>query len=172
MVDQFLAVTGEMKFADTVQANVGDLAVRGSDRRVDRAERGGRGGHAGVARVLYNRAYKAVPLQLPRLDSTVNYWLSISGKERQGVRDLHQLRTAQPEEPVQHLRRRRVATGPISSPGKDALTGAMSAPASGNYYFLAIDTDGHTAFAATYHQFCLLTKEAKKNGVNIGTCNA
>ena len=48
----------------------------------------------------------------------------------------------------------------------------MTAPKSDYYYFLAIDTKGKTAFAKTYHEFCLLTKQAKANGVSISVCNA
>src|SRR5258706_15849492 len=114
---------------------------------------------AGVARVLYNRAYKSFPCHCLGLDSTVNYWLRVTGKE---PLDSGQINTAlmhDPNNPYNTYDKPGLPPGPISSPGKEALSAAMTAPASANYYFLAIDKDGHTAFAATYGDFCAKTRQ-------------
>jgi len=173
MVEQFLAVTGEMKFVDTVQASFGISPYEGLiAASIAQKEAMFAADMPGVARVLYNRAYKDYACNCLGLDSTVNYWLIISGQEAKESGDLTNSQLHDPKNPYNTYDKAGLPPGPISSPGKDALTGAMTAPASNNYYFLAIDTAGHTAFASTYHQFCQLTKEAKRNGVNIGICNA
>jgi peptidoglycan lytic transglycosylase G len=124
----------------------------------------------GVARVLYNRAYKTFPCHCLGLDSTVNYWLRITGKTAKSSGQLTQSELHDPNNPYNTYDKPGLPPGPISNPGNDALSAAANPPASNNYYFLAIDTAGHTAFAATYADFCKKTREAKAAGVSIGVC--
>jgi UPF0755 protein len=125
----------------------------------------------GIARVLYNRAYGgAFPCGCLGLDSTVNYWLRISGKEAKASGSLTNAQMHDPNNPYNTYDKPGLPVGPISNPGNDALKGAMSPPKSNFFYFLAIDKAGHTAFAATYADFCKKTREAKANGVSIGVC--
>jgi UPF0755 protein len=127
----------------------------------------------GIARVLYNRAYSGkFPCDCLGLDSTVNYWLRITGKEAKASGALTTSQLHDPNNPYNTYDLKGLPIGPISNPGADALKGAMTAPKNEFYYFLAIDQAGHTAFASTYPDFCKKTKEAKANGVNIGVCNA
>jgi len=173
MVGQFLAVTGELKFDVTAQSAFGispyEALIAAS---IAQKEAKFTADMPGVARVLYNRAYKEYNCHCLGLDSTVNYWLIVSGKEAKESGDLTNSQLHDPTNPYNTYDKPGLPPTPISNPGKDALTGAITAPASNNYYFLAIDTAGHTQFASTYHQFCQLTHQAKANGVNIGTCNA
>jgi peptidoglycan lytic transglycosylase G len=124
----------------------------------------------GVARVLYNRAYKNFPCHCLGLDSTVNYWLRITGRVAKDSGQLTNSELHDPNNPYNTYDKPGLPPGPISNPGNDALGAAANPPASGNYYFLAIDTAGHTAFAATYADFCKKTREAKAAGVSIGVC--
>ncbi len=125
----------------------------------------------GIARVLYNRAYGgAFPCGCLQLDSTVNYWLRVTGKEAKASGSLTNSQLHDPNDPYNTHDKPGLPIGPISNPGPEALKGAMSAPKSNFYYFLAIDKEGHTAFAATYTDFCKKTREAKNNGVSIGVC--
>jgi UPF0755 protein len=125
----------------------------------------------GVARVLYNRAYSgAFPCSCLGLDSTVNYWLRVTGKEAKASGSLTNGQMHDPNNPYNTYDKPGLPIGPISNPGGDALKGAMIAPKSNFFYFLAIDKAGHTAFAATYADFCKKTREAKANGVSIGVC--
>ena len=126
----------------------------------------------GIARVLYNRAYGTFPCNCLGLDSTVNYWLRVTGKVALDSGHLSDTQLHDPKNPYNTYDTKGLPIGPISNPGADALKGAMTAPKSNNYYFLAIDKAGHTAFAATYADFCKKTKEAKNNGVSIGVCVA
>jgi UPF0755 protein len=126
---------------------------------------------AGVARVLYNRAYSGkFPCNCLGLDSEVNYWLRLSGKQAQASGSLTNSQIHDPNDPYNTHDKPGLPLGPISNPGRDALSGAMSPPTSSNLYFLTIDTQGHEAFATTYAAFCAQTRTAKANGVNISTC--
>ncbi len=124
----------------------------------------------GVARVLYNRAYKDFPCHCLGLDSTVNYWLRISGKTPKSSGQLTNTEMHDPNNPYNTYDKPGLPPGPISNPGEAALTGAINPPSTNYLYFLAIDTAGHTAFAATYADFCKKTHQAKAAGVSIGVC--
>ncbi len=170
MVQQFLTVTGDLKFADTVQPlglSPYEALIAASITQVEAVFPQDM---AGVARVLYNRAYKTFNCNCLGLDSTVNYWLRVTGKEPLDSGQIDTKLMHDPNNPYNTYDKPGLPPGPISNPGKDALTAAMSPAASGNYYFLAIDKAGHTAFAATYSDFCAKTRQAKANGVSIGTC--
>lgn len=109
---------------------------------------------AKVARVIYNRLEKDMPLQL---DSTVAYAL--------GVTDLtlsaEQLKTASP---YNTYLRRGLPPRPINSPGEAAIEAALT-PAKGKWlYFVLVDPRSReTAFARTYAQFLELKREYQAN---------
>jgi UPF0755 protein len=124
---------------------------------------------AKVSRVLYNRAYGTkFPCNCLQLDSTVNYWLRISGKSAKPSQDLLNSELHNPNDPYNTHDKPGLPIGPISSPGNDALTGAMNPPTdpqSRSYvFFLAIDKAGHCAFATTNDEFEKLKVTARKNG--------
>jgi UPF0755 protein len=174
MVQQFLTVTGDMKFADTVQSafNISpyEALIAASIAQVEAMFPEDM---PGVARVIYNRAYSGkFACSCLGLDSAVNYWLRITGKEAKDSGSLTYAQIHDKNNPYNTHDLPGLPPSPISNPGKEALTGAMTAPKSGYLYFLAIDTAGHTAFATTYHEFCQKTHEAKANGVSISTCTA
>ena len=121
---------------------------------------------AGIARVLYNRVYGgSFPCSCLQLDSTVNYWLRISGHDPKSSKDLTHSELHNPKDPYNTHDVKGMPIGPISNPGADALKGAMSPPKNGNLYFVAIDKAGHTAFATTFAQHEQNILLAKKNGV-------
>ncbi|TAK69541.1 MAG: endolytic transglycosylase MltG [Actinomycetota bacterium] len=112
------------------------------------------GDYPKVARVIYNRLAKGMPLQL---DSTVNYAL--------GTTDLQlsadQLRTASPYNTYVH---RGLPPGPINSPGAEAIEAALE-PAQGNWlYFVTVDPKtGETKFTANYDEFLAFKQEYRAN---------
>jgi UPF0755 protein len=125
----------------------------------------------GIARVIYNRAYGgAFPCGCLQLDSAINYWLRLTGKETKESGSLTNTQLHDPNNPYNTHDKPGLPIGPISNPGPEALKGAMSPPKSNFFYFLTIDKAGHTAFATTYAEFCKKTHEAKNNGVSIGVC--
>jgi UPF0755 protein len=121
---------------------------------------------ANIARVLYNRAYGGkFPCNCLQLDSTVNYWLRISGKTAKQSQDLLHSELHNPADPYNTHDKPGLPIGPISNPGNSALLGAMNAPKNTFVYFVAIDKQGHTAFATTLAQHNANIAIAKKNGV-------
>ena len=121
---------------------------------------------AGIARVLYNRAYSGkFPCSCLQLDSTVNYWLRISGQTPKSSKDLTNADLHNAKDPYNTHDVAGLPIGPISNPGADALTGAMNPPKNGYLYFVAVDKDGHTKFATTEAEHEANIAEAKKNGV-------
>ena len=121
---------------------------------------------AGIARVLYNRAYGGkFPCSCLQLDSTVNYWLRITGQQPKSSKDLTVSDLHNPNDPYNTHDKPGLPIGPISNPGEDALKAAMSPPKNGYVYFVAIDKEGHTAFATTEQEHAANIALAKKNGV-------
>ncbi len=77
---------------------------------------------AGIARVLYNRAYGGkFPCACLQLDSTVNYWLRISGQTPKSSKDLTVTDLHNPKDPYNTHDKPGLPIGPISNPGADAL---------------------------------------------------
>ncbi len=121
---------------------------------------------AKIARVLYNRAYTGkFPCSCLGLDSTVNYWLRISGKTAKESKELLKSELHNPDDPYNTYDKPGLPIGPISNPGNSALVGAVNAPKTNDFYFVAIDKEGHTAFATTFAQHNANIAIAKKNGV-------
>ena len=108
-----------------------------------------------VARVIYNRLQKGMPLQL---DSTVNYVL----KQRSGHLSKAQTRIESPYNTYLHAG---LPPTPIDSPGQVALEAALQ-PAAGDWiYFITVDKSGKAAFTSSYDEFLRLKSEAQRNGV-------
>jgi UPF0755 protein len=167
MVNKFNSVNGEMKFADKVQSDrhispyEGLVVASIAQAEAPLADDMGK-----VARVLYNRVYGgSFPCGCLQLDSTVNYWLRISGKEAQSSKDLTDSQLHDRTDPYNTHDLPGLPIGPISNPGKEALQGAM-APVTGAWlYFVTIDKAGHTAFSNTFAEHQQNISLAKKNGV-------
>lgn len=122
---------------------------------------------AKVARVAYNRAYKKdMPLQF---DVTANYWLLKQGKPTKTSSQMTESELDDPTNPYNTGKSSRgLPAGPISNPGKAALQGAME-PATGDWlFFVAIDKEGHSAFAATDAEHMANIRKACEAGVLSG----
>jgi UPF0755 protein len=166
MVSQFLTVTGGLRFADRVQA---ELHVSPYEALVvaslSQAEAGVAEDLPKISRVAYNRAYKAkMPLQF---DVTANYWLQLNGKPTKPSGSLSAAELNDPANPYNTGNVVGLPIGPINNPGEAALKGALE-PAVGNWlFFVAIDTQGHSAFADTSQQHDANVKQACRNGVKL-----
>jgi UPF0755 protein len=162
----------KLDFANQVQHNLNispyEALVAASIAQVEAT---GAADMAGVSRVLYNRAYTGkFPCSCLGLDSEVNYWLRISGKQAKDSGNLTVSQLHDPNDPYNTHDKPGLPIGPISNPGADALTGAMNPPkgAFSNYfYFLTVDKQGKTAFAGNAAQFQQIRQQACKNGINI-----
>jgi UPF0755 protein len=121
---------------------------------------------ANIARVMYNRAYgKKFPCSCLQVDAAVNYWLRLQGKSIKQSQDLLKSEIHNLSNPYNTHDKPGLPVGPISSPGDAAIQGAMAPPKNDYLYFVAIDKEGHTAFATTLAQHDANIAIAKKNGV-------
>ena len=120
-----------------------------------------------VARVLYNRAYTGnFPCGCLQLDSTVNYWLRLTGKDAKSSDKLLESELHDPKNPYNYDVKG-MAVGPISNPGDVALRGAMSPKKSSYYFFVTVNEKGAMAYGETYEDHRANIQEACKNGIPI-----
>jgi UPF0755 protein len=169
MVARFLDVATQIDFVNTVNNNLGGVSpyealVAASIAQVEGVTVDDFGK---ISRTLYNRAYGTFDCNCLGLDSEVNYWLRISGKEAQPSDKLTMAQLHDASDPYNTHDKPGLPIGPISNPGKDALQGAMSPPAGKWTYFLTIDKQGHMGFATTLSGFNALKSQACKNGIPI-----
>ncbi|SIN43491.1 endolytic transglycosylase MltG [Micromonospora cremea] len=165
MVDNFLSVTGEMKFADRVQKErkvspyealiVSSLA---------QAEAGNKDDLGKVARVAYNRVYGEFNCNCLEMDVTVNYYLESIGKPTKTSAQMTAAELDDPKNPYNRKLPGLIPT-PINNPGKQALEGAMAPPPGKWLYFVAIDKEGHSAFAETYEGHQRNEAKAREAGI-------
>ncbi|WP_435206383.1 endolytic transglycosylase MltG [Micromonospora sp. bgisy143] len=166
MVDNFLSVTGEMKFADRVQKERGGVSPYEAliVASLAQAEAGNKDDLGKVARVAYNRAYGEFPCNCLEMDVTVNYWLELTGKPTKTSAEMKQSELLDTTSPYSRKLKGMIPT-PINNPGKLALEGAMDPPVGKWLYFVAIDKQGHSAFAETYEEQKRNEARAKEAGV-------
>jgi UPF0755 protein len=166
MVKRFNTVVGELGFIDAVQNN---LSVSPFEALIvaslAQAEAGIPSDLPKVARVAYNRGYKAkIPLQF---DVTANYWLELNGKDAKHSGQLTPQELDDPKNPYNTKSKIGLPIGPIDSPGKQALQGAM-APAAGPWlFFVVIDKSGRSAFAVTNAEHEKNVDKACANGIPL-----
>jgi UPF0755 protein len=166
MVAQFLKVATELRFVDRVQAerNISpyEALIVAS---LAQAEAGIKDDVAKVARVAYNRVYKAkMPLQF---DVTTNYWLALNGKDIQHSGKLTDQELKDPNNPYNTTTVLGLPFGPINNPGELALKGAMDPPPGEWLYFVAIDKSGRSEFANTLAEHERHIRTACANGVPL-----
>ncbi|RKR91666.1 UPF0755 protein [Micromonospora pisi] len=154
MVDGFLTVTGQIKFADTVPEKLGDISPYEAliVASLAQAEAGNPDDLGKVSRVAYNRLFKPnaeVPCECFEMDVTVNYWLEVQGKPTKASKDMTAAEMDDPKNPYNRKLKGFIPT-PINNPGKLAMQGAMDPPKGGWYFFVATDKEGHSEFAETY----------------------
>lgn len=167
MVGEFLKVATEIGFVDKVQSG---LSVSPYEALIvaslTQAEAGIEEDLPHIARVAYNRVYKAkMPLQF---DATANYWLEINGKDPKHSGKLSNAQLDDPNNPYNTVSRTGLPLGPINSPGKKALLGAMNPTPGKNWlFFVAIDKSGKSAFADTVAEHDRNIQQACKSGVPL-----
>ncbi|GIF13269.1 endolytic transglycosylase MltG [Actinoplanes teichomyceticus] len=121
-----------------------------------------------VSRVIYNRAYGEFDCHCLGLDSTVNYWLRITGKKTKASEDLTQSELHNPNNPYNTHDKPGLPPGPIGNPGRAALKGAMSPTGNFPYYFfISVDTAGTMAYGKTGADHQRNTELACRNGIPL-----
>jgi UPF0755 protein len=167
MVKRFLTVTENMDFVRTVQQErkispyealtVASLA---------QAEAGNAADLGKIARVAYNRLYSnTFPCNCLQFDVGINYYYQLTGRPTKSSKEMTQADLTDPKNPYRTHNKPGLTPTPINNPGEAALRGAMSPPKGPWLYFVAIDKEGHSAFATTLAQQNKNIELAKKNGV-------
>jgi UPF0755 protein len=169
MISRFLAVTGdELKFAQFVEANRGGITPYEAliVASLAQAEAGHPDDLGKVARVAYNRLYLAsFPTHLLQFDVTLNYGLEIAGKPTKASKDMTQADYDNASNKYNTHLYKGLTPTPINSPGSAALKGAMDPPAGKWIFFVAIDKQGHSAFAETDAQHEENKRRAEEAGI-------
>ncbi len=166
MVQRFMDQVNTLGLVDAVQNN---LAVSPFEALIvaslTQAESGTNADMSKIARVAYNRAYKAhIPLQF---DTTANYWIELNGGKAKFSGKLTGGELNDPKNPYNTVGKQGLPPGPIDNPGKSALQGAMS-PAVGPWlFFVVIDKQGDSAFATTDAQHEANKQKACANGIPL-----
>lgn len=167
MVANFLTVTGKMEFAERVQKERGGISPYEAliVASLAQAEAGNKDDLGKVARVAYNRVYTdTFPCSCLEMDVTVNYYLEATGQKTKSSKEMTQADLDNPKNPYNRKLRGIVPT-PINNPGKDAMEGAMSPPEGKWLFFVAIDKEGHSAFAETYEEHQKNEAKAREAGI-------
>jgi len=106
-----------------------------------------------VARVIYNRLEKGMPLQF---DSTVHYALNRRGEIRVSIKD------TEVKSPYNTFLRRGLPPGPIGSPTREAINATVNPPEGDWLYFVTVKPRD-TRFTSSYEEFLAWKAEYKKN---------
>jgi len=119
MVAKFNAEVTKLDFLNTVQNNLHispyEALIAASIAQVEGSFPEDM---AGIARVLYNRAYGGkFPCSCLQLDSTVNYWLRITGQQPKSSKDLTNGDLHNPKDTYNTHDKPGLPIGPISNPG-------------------------------------------------------
>ncbi|MGS2617099.1 endolytic transglycosylase MltG [Micromonospora sp. LZ34] len=166
MVDNFLAVTGQMEFADRVQKERGGISPYEAliVASLAQAEAGNKDDLGKVARVAYNRVFGEFNCNCLEMDVTVNYYLELTGQPTKRSADMTAAELDNPKNPYNRKLKGLVPT-PINNPGKQALEGAMDPPPGKWLFFVAIDDKGHSAFAETFAEHERNMAKAREAGI-------
>ncbi|MEV0880159.1 endolytic transglycosylase MltG [Micromonospora echinofusca] len=166
MVENFLSVTSEMQFADQVQEKRGGISPYEAliVASLAQAEAGNKDDLGKVARVAYNRVFGEFPCNCLEMDVTVNYYLELTGQKTKTSAQMTEEELLDTKNPYSRKLRGLVPT-PINNPGKQAMEGAMDPPPGKWLFFVAIDKEGHSAFADTIEQHERNKVKAKEAGI-------
>lgn len=167
MVENFLTVTGELDFAKRVETErkispyealiVASLA---------QAEAGNADDLGKIARVAYNRVYSGTfPCGCLQFDVSSNYGWELQGKKTKASKDMLDSELYDEKNPYSTHAHPGLPPTPINSPGKQALEGAMDPPPGKWLFFVAIDKEGHSAFAETNDEHERNKEKARRAGI-------
>ncbi len=171
MVAKFLAVTEEIKFVETVEQKRGGITPYEALMVASfaQAEAGVAEDIPKIARVAYNRLYKSSPeigsKHVLQMDVTTNYGLQLQGKAALESKNLTNAMLYDEKNSYSTHAHEGLPPTAINSPGEVALRGAMDPPAGNWLFFVAIDKQGHSAFAPTAAEHARNVEKARAAGV-------
>jgi UPF0755 protein len=167
MVANFLKVAENLDFVNVVQkerriAPIEALTVAS----LSQAEAGNSADLGKISRVAYNRLYGGnFPCDCLEFDVGINYYYQLTGRPTKPSKQMTDAELIDPKNPYRTHGKAGLTPTPINNPGEAALKGAMRPPAGSWLFFVAIDKQGHSAFATTVAEQDKNVELAKKNGV-------
>jgi UPF0755 protein len=165
MVQHFLKVAEQTDFVNKAENNrkISPYEVL-TVASLSQAEAGNPDDLGKVSRVAYNRLY-GDPVMPLEYDVGINYYYQLTGKPTKPSSKMTAAELRDPKNPYRLHDKTGLPPTPISNPGKAALEGALNPPQGNWIFFVAIDKQGHSAFASTYAEHQKNIATAKKNGV-------
>lgn len=166
MVTHFLNVTNDINFVDTAQKQRKltpyEVLIVAS---LSQAEAGNADDLGKVSRVAYNRLYGDFPCKCLEYDVGINYYYQLTGKPTKPSKAMSRAELYNPKNPYRTHGKAGLTPTPINNPGKSALQGAVNPPPGPWLFFVAIDKQGHSAFAETVAEHDRNIARARKNGI-------
>ncbi|MGR6318620.1 endolytic transglycosylase MltG [Micromonospora soli] len=171
MVDEFLRVTQQLDFVNRAQKErkispyealiTASIAQAESVNEVDMPK---------VARVIYNRVYTdKYHCKCLEIDSAINYWLRLQGKDPKDSDVLKQSELRDPKNPYRTHGVDGLTITPISNPGEAALKGALNPPVGDWIYFMTIDKKGTMGYGSNDAEYRNLIRTMCNNKVLTGS---
>jgi UPF0755 protein len=171
MVDEFLRVTQQLDFVDRAQKerkiSPYEVLVTAS---IAQAESVNDKDMPKVARVIYNRVYTdKYHCKCLEIDSAINYWLRLQGKDPKDSDLLKQSELRDPKNPYRTHGVDGLTITPISNPGEAALKGALEPPLGDWIYFMTVDKKGTMGYGSNDAEYRGLIRKMCDNKVLTGT---
>ncbi|MGX6601194.1 endolytic transglycosylase MltG [Micromonosporaceae bacterium Da 78-11] len=169
MVQHFLSVAEEIDFANKAQTlrNISPYEVL-TVASLAQAEAGNAADLGKVARVAYNRLYgDKFTCKCLEFDVGINYYYQLIGKPTKPSGQMSGAELRDPKNPYRLHGKDGLPPTPIDNPGKAALQGALEPPKGDWLFFVAIDKQGHSAFAVTNAEHEANTVKACANGIPL-----
>ena len=165
MVEHFMKVSKQLDFVNKAQEqrNISPYEVL-TVASLSQAEAGNADDLGKISRVAYNRLYGSTPMPL-EYDVGINYYYQLTGKPTKPSSKMTDAELQDPKNPYRLHGKNGLTPTPINNPGRAALEGALNPPKGNWLFFVAIDKQGHSAFAATNAEHERNIAIAKKNGV-------
>ncbi|GAA0499841.1 hypothetical protein Ade02nite_93030 [Paractinoplanes deccanensis] len=169
MVTHFNTVAEETGFVEKAQSdrNLTPNEVL-TVASLAQAEAGNKDDLGKVARVAYNRLYVGTP-EIPcgclEFDVGINYYYQLTGKATKPSGKMTNAELYDPKNPYRLHGRKGLTPTPINNPGKAAMEAALEPPKGDWFFFVAIDKQGHSAFAKTLAEHDANVEKARKAGV-------
>jgi len=167
MVEHFMNVAKEIDFvkqAET-QRNISPYEVL-TVASLSQAEAGVTADLGKVSRVAYNRLYGSnFHCKCLEFDVGINYYYQLTGKPTKPSSKMTEAELYDTKNPYRLHGKDGMTPTPINNPGKAAMEGALKPPKGNWLYFVAIDKQGHSAFADNLDQHNKNIQTARKNGV-------
>lgn len=177
MVKRFLDVAAATNFVDSAKykRHISPYEVL-TVASLAQAEAGNADDLGKVARVAYNRLYlgsftcaagpgAAAKANCLEFDVGINYYYQLTGRPTKPSGKMSRAELFDVKNPYRLHGKSGLTPTPINNPGKQAMEGALNPPAGNWLFFVAIDKQGHSKFAATYSEHQANVRLAIKNGV-------